>query len=102
MSDFRYQGGGWFRDASIPKGERAEMLHGDEMVKDLQAQLAEARALLKEVEWCGSVNEFQACPSCNGLGPVELKAFGQDEDMRSRYAFGHAPDCRLGKFLEGK
>lgn len=31
---FRYVGGGWFRDARIPKGETAEMLHGDHAIAE--------------------------------------------------------------------
>jgi hypothetical protein len=34
MSRFTYVGGGWFRDASVPKGEVAEMLHGDHAIKE--------------------------------------------------------------------
>ncbi len=30
--NYKYIGGGWFRDASVPKGQRASMLHGDEML----------------------------------------------------------------------
>lgn len=33
---FGYVGGGYFRDKRIPKGDKAEVLHGDELLKQLK------------------------------------------------------------------
>lgn len=63
-------------------------------VLSLTAQLAEARALLNEVEWAG--NPDHTCPICEGM-PDD--AYGAR--VLGRPA-GHSPDCRLAKFLGGK
>lgn len=63
-------------------------------------RIAEARALLSEIEWQG--DEFgERCSSCGG------RDLPNDEDSRTwaktlQSRCGHAPDCRLAKFLEGK
>jgi hypothetical protein len=54
--------------------------------EELKAQLAEARALLKELEWSGLdgwVPPTPCCPVCPG----------QKDEM------GHEPGCRLAKAL---
>lgn len=64
-------------------------LEVDPVQERLEAQLAEARAVLKLVEWnCEGIY----CPCCGGSNP-ELADHGKNN--------GHAPDCRLKKFLEG-
>lgn len=55
---------------------------------ELEAQLAECRAVLKEVEWAGYWDEESVCPICE----VSPKAFIPPR---------HAPDCRLAKCLTG-
>lgn len=51
--------------------------------KDAEAELAEAQAVLKEVEW--AVHDLPGIHSCPACGRSK-------ED-------GHAPDCRLKKVL---
>jgi hypothetical protein len=59
----------------------------------LHIQLAEAKAVLREVEWAGEdAHGNPACPLCDGLPTWE--SFG--EGLTGR---GHAPDCRLAKVL---
>lgn len=36
---FEYMGGGYYRKRGVPKGISAEMLHGDEVVKRLYAEI---------------------------------------------------------------
>jgi hypothetical protein len=52
----------------------------------LEAQLIEARAVLREVEWCAD----NACPVCF--------LYEDSTDGHGRGP-GHAPDCRLKKAL---
>lgn len=56
-------------------------------VKELEVQLAEAKAVLREVEWTDD-----QCPSCRGWEPHEINS--------GMVVIGHAPDCRLAKALE--
>lgn len=35
MKRLSYVGGGWFRDPTVPKGETAEIVHGDAVVQPL-------------------------------------------------------------------
>ncbi len=51
---------------------------------ELLAQLAECRAVLKEVQWNGP-GDAAECPECD-REPIQ----------------GHAPDCRLAKCLSEK
>jgi hypothetical protein len=51
----------------------------DRHILKLESQLAEARAVLKEVEW----GQFLVCMLC----------------QREKRSGGHAPDCRLAKAL---
>jgi hypothetical protein len=53
----------------------------EQRISALEAQLAEAKAVLKLVEW--NAGDTPLCPAC----------------ARPR-TFGHAPDCRLAKVLE--
>lgn len=59
----------------------------------LTAELAEARAVLREVEWAEGDN-FQSvfCPSCLGSRPFL-------ETVSGSMMGGHASDCRLAKAL---
>ncbi len=57
----------------------------------LRAQLAECRAVLKDMEWVADKGDpdnegWRFCPSC----------FSTDEESGGS---GHAPDCRLAKCL---
>ena len=36
---FKYEGGGYFRDKSIPKGEKAEVRHGEEIIDEFCQEL---------------------------------------------------------------
>lgn len=63
---------------------RAEMQTRRIQVDALVAQLAEAKAVLREVEWKGPLNR---CPVCDGVNSTRT---------------GHFPDCRLAKCLEEK
>ena len=36
---FRYVGGGYFRDNNIPKGEKAEVRHGEEIIDEFCQEL---------------------------------------------------------------
>lgn len=40
---FEYVGGGYFRKCGIPKGRKAETLHGQEAIDFVLAKLADAR-----------------------------------------------------------
>jgi hypothetical protein len=33
--EFKYVGGGYFRDNTVPKGKTAPLLHGDEVVREV-------------------------------------------------------------------
>lgn len=58
----------------------------EETVTDLHAQLAEARRVLKLVEW----SHDDACPVCYRYEPsADLEGKG--------VKLGHAPDCALAK-----
>lgn len=50
MTDFKYVGGGHYRDASVPKGQPAETLHGDELTKRHEAELASLRQRIADLE----------------------------------------------------
>lgn len=49
----------------------------------LRAQLAEAREVIRSVEWAALVQGRDACPDCYQVRPDD-----------------HAPDCRLAAVLE--
>lgn len=68
---------------TLAEGHAGECLS----ISDIQAQLAEARAVLKEVEWCCKPYPHYdpACPACEAYEPP--------------LGTGHAPDCRLKKAL---
>lgn len=54
---FEYVGGGYFRRKGVPKGEVADMLHGQQVVEAVQAFSAERIAKLKkEVEYLDYAN----------------------------------------------
>ena len=36
---FKYAGGGYFRDKSIPQGEKAEVRHGEEIIDEFCQEL---------------------------------------------------------------
>jgi len=36
---FKYVGGGYFRDKGMPKGEKAEVRHGDEIIDEFCQEL---------------------------------------------------------------
>ena len=40
--DYEYVGGGWFRQRGVPKGETADMLHGDHAIERYQQALCGA------------------------------------------------------------
>ena len=82
--------------------EKWELRHAmarqtDRMLR-LEAQLAEARAVLEDVEWaCVEVYGDQHvvyCPSCSGDKPYE----DPDDDWDIAHE-GHKPDCRLAAAL---
>lgn len=68
-----------------------------DVVADLRAQLAEAKAVLREAEWVrmsnGNEGEELACPLCFDCDA----AYSEPGAKHS----GHAPDCRLAKVLSG-
>ena len=39
LQHFKYAGGGYFRDARIPKGKTAPVLHGSEIIQVIQDHL---------------------------------------------------------------
>ena len=62
---FKYQGGGYFRDATIPKGQTADIISAEELVEYLRAELdrLEKRLIEKQrdcIEWAGRCGETQA------------------------------------------
>ncbi len=66
---------------------------GDPMrqrIAELEAQLAECRAVLREVEW-EEMGDVSLCRICSGLDPKTIDCAGN----------GHAPDCRLAEALHG-
>jgi hypothetical protein len=65
---------------------QSELENARDRLAQLEAQLAEAMAILREVEWKGTRDKCRACPSCNG--------FNSD----GHYG-GHRSDCRLKKAL---
>jgi hypothetical protein len=72
VSRFRYSGGGWFRDSTVPVGESAEMLHGDHAI---EAAVAEERAIADEL--ASALNETHTALArhlvANGIGLVEAR-----------------------------
>ena len=72
-----------------------------EQAADLSAakeQIAELKALLREVEWHG-----RYCPSCGGIKPGTEAYLANDEEMDGPEALiGHAPDCKLKARLENE
>jgi hypothetical protein len=41
---FKYVGGGYFRDDSIPKGEKADVRHGEEIIEEFCQELIKRMA----------------------------------------------------------
>ena len=39
LQHFKYAGGGYFRDARVPKGKKAPVLHGSEIIEVIQNHL---------------------------------------------------------------
>jgi len=39
LQHFKYAGGGYFRDARVPKGKTAPVLHGSEIIEVIQKHL---------------------------------------------------------------
>jgi hypothetical protein len=78
------------------KGEAAGMeetiAEADAMTERLETELAEAKALLREVEWQKPRGQSPGleCDTCPVCGGVEASFIGGK---------GHAPDCRLAKVL---
>lgn len=57
-----------------------------------EAQLAEAKAVLRELEWCGIYDDDDGgCMACGGNKP--------GGGVKSGDFDGHAPGCRLAKVL---
>jgi len=71
----------------IPALDRDLRLRG-EAAESLMGELAEARELLKSLEWTG---HDPRCPSCG-----KYKPWASEEGKTSG---GHGPDCRLAAFL---
>lgn len=56
----------------------------------LRVQLAEAKAILRKLEWLDGTGGYQRCPECEGIEPAtEIKGCG------------HAPDCPLAALIGG-
>ena len=55
--------------------------HAAPDLKELFGEIERLRTLLKKLEWAGSVDGFEACPSCGGV-------------------MIHAPDCELADALK--
>ncbi len=70
------------------------------LLREKDAQLAECRQVLKEVEWQG--DEFgERCASCGGRDlPNDADSQRWAKTLQSRC--GHAPECRLAKALKEK
>lgn len=64
------------------KAARANYLEQQQRLRALEAQLAEAKAVLRDL---GRKDDI--CPSCDADFIIDP---------------GHAPDCRLAKVLEGE
>lgn len=62
----------------------------EQTISALQFQLAEAKLLLRKVEWCEVRGGLRCCWFCGGYDP--------DYEIKGR---GHAADCHLGRVLEG-
>lgn len=77
-----------------------------EAISTLLAEREEMLALLREIEWSGTVfldwdYSKSACPCCSGVKPEEWDDAYDDtlDDVRSgKIRKGHAPDCRLAAF----
>ncbi len=86
--------------------ETAKQVFAGDTIAALMAQLAECRAVLKEVEWNGLkeegndyyCNHTQACPVCGADAFVLEKTGGPKRPFRE-VPPSHAPDCRLKKAL---
>lgn len=63
MTEFKYVGGGHYRDASVPKGQPAETLHGDELTKHYESEAASLRQRIEQ----------QAQQLTTAMGEVEVQ-----------------------------
>lgn len=73
------------------------------LLRAAEARLAEALAVIREVEWTSELHRvtdsgitaWTACPSCERIDPSRTR--GLPEVLR--ILVGHAPDCRLRAVL---
>jgi hypothetical protein len=76
---------------------KAPLYRATKRAQLLAEELAEALAVLREVEWVHLADDSDGIPGCPfcGRSTVTRDADGNTEG-------GHASDCRLAKILEGK
>ncbi len=84
-----------YRELAFAMKQLAEKEGGERM--EAQAQLAEARAVLKLIQFSGSAH---ACPYCAEFPDDERNhSYFWGSDEPTGLIPGHAPDCRLKKAL---
>jgi NADPH-dependent 2,4-dienoyl-CoA reductase/sulfur reductase-like enzyme len=88
MKPWKYVGGGYWRDSSVPKGEVAETLHGEEIVRAVleeaanavrEGRLAAEDALDPKFSLSPRDREvFSAIAAALGLAEDRIRALGED------------------------
>lgn len=63
MSRFRHFVGGYFRDSTVPRGEKAETLHGDAIIAYVEAETLKRAAGLVCFDYCGNGCAHDPCPA---------------------------------------
>lgn len=74
-------------------------------IDQTHGQLSEAVALLKGIEWNGSVCldvewYSPACPECGGVAPDMWTSSSVDRIRREGFTIGHKSDCKLAAFID--
>ena len=81
--NFEYKGGGYFRKKGIPKGEKAEIIHGGEFIKIASSEVERLTEMVRgDCDYCAIQKDFDRCRECmfSGKGEKVLWQLKQEKD----------------------